>query len=802
MLINIWGEFMNKKYFILHGHFYQPPRENPWTGFVDRQPSAFPYNDWNTRINLECYSACTRTSVLDHQEVLMTINCYEYLSFNFGPTLLSWMQQKDADPDTLKKIIEADKISVLRNNGHGNAIAQVYNHMIMPLANIRDQYTQILWGLQDFKMRFGRDSEGIWLGETAINNETAAILVDCGMKFVILSPYQAEAINTGMNRIDVLGGKVDPGKPYVLKTKNGDLAVFFYHGGLAAGISFGNLLLDAQNLHNAIDQAFEEQSGDVKLVHTATDGEVYGHHKAYGNMALAKVIYDIIKNKGSEFQFTNYGRFLEEYPPTEECILHLGDDGLGSSWSCVHGVGRWMRDCGCHTGGAESWDQKWRGPLREAFNYLREEIQDTIEELTKDKLIDVWKARNDFFTPFSTDQDEDYQAFFEKHQKKELTKKEKIQIITMMKSLDFAMLMYTSCGWFFSDISGIETIQDILYAERAYETMKEFLGIEVYPKFLSLIEKGVSNVNVNMNGKSILDNSILTSKLSLNTLKEYICWIIYREGDLNITHVTNEFSFEIMWADEKQERFVAHFKNHIGLDIYTKFYLIEEKGHKSRGYYLVFKDEENYSDIECQKEEFWKQDESWVISYLVNLPLSLRICFLAQGVRHEMIRKNRRSERKTVLTLDAAWGAESLLLPYEKRILVFYYASQIFKFAQTLAYEEPFDHNIETFLKEAELLKKSAESLDEAKLYLEPMVIALNIYLKQALTTENINILKNSRVIFWVIKDCISASYTDILRNQMYEFYKGHLHIIKNTAFISEFKSLMKEAGFSKSILY
>ncbi|MGL4367595.1 MAG: DUF3536 domain-containing protein [Brevinemataceae bacterium] len=787
---------MEKNFLILHGHFYQPPRENPWTGFIDRQPSAYPYNDWNSRINTECYASCSRTLIWDEGHVAGILNCYEYLSFNCGPTLLSWMDNNEGDMETLKKIVEADRISMTRNAGHGNAIAQIYNHMIMPLANEKDQYTQILWGLHDFRTRFGRDSEGIWLSETAINNETAAILVDCGIKFVILSPFQASKVIKNGQEIDVLGGKIDPSVPYKLKTKNGDLAVFFYDPHLASEISFGTLLSDSQKLYSSVLQAFQNQNNPVKLVHTATDGEVYGHHKAYGNMALARMVYDIVKDPNAKFQITNYGRFLSDNPPTQECILHLGDDGKGSSWSCAHGVGRWFRDCGCHTGGSDLWNQKWRTPLREAFDYLRDQIHIAAETSMKDVLSNVWDARNEYINLIFSNNEEAYKNFFEKHQVKELTSDQKKNVVLLMESMHYAMLMYTSCGWFFSDVSGIETVQDMLYAYRAYEFAKPFLSNEVEEQFVSILSQSQSNVDTSNNGKLILNKAVGETQISTTTLREYVYWFVLREGINGVRTSNNEFNFSEIWEDQENDRYMLHFRNKFGLDIYTAFGFIGNEDKELWSGYLIWKDI-SVNDVEqSKKDEFWKQDSSWNISYLKSLPLVLRVRFMSRGIQYEMIRGYRQKRAHGSLSLEVVWGAESLLLPYEKRILLFYYASQVYSFAQSLAFGEDMSLNIESFLKEAELLKKSSATNEEANLYLEPVVLALEVCLKKSLYSRDAKQLKNVRTIFVGIKNNIAAEYFDVMRDIVYEFYKANINTLKDSQFIIEFNTLMKSMEF------
>ncbi|HEY9762282.1 MAG TPA: glycoside hydrolase, partial [Trichocoleus sp.] len=243
-------------YVCIHGHFYQPPRENPYLNTVELQPSASPFHDWNERIHHECYRPNAFARILnDRGEVIRIVNNYEYISFNIGPTLMSWME--NYDPITYQRILEADRRSCDRFGGHGNAIAQVYNHIIMPLANRRDKYTQIRWGKADFRRRFGRDPEGMWLAETAVDGETLEALVDEGIRFIILAPSQvqrcrpmAHGDHSAGEWHEVGGGQIDPSRPYrcFLKDANGNphperfLDVFFYDGPISRDMGFNDVL--------------------------------------------------------------------------------------------------------------------------------------------------------------------------------------------------------------------------------------------------------------------------------------------------------------------------------------------------------------------------------------------------------------------------------------------------------------------------------------------------------------------------------------------------------------------------------
>ncbi|MBI4797077.1 MAG: glycoside hydrolase, partial [Deltaproteobacteria bacterium] len=365
-------------YVVIHGHFYQPPRENPWIEQIEVETSAHPYHDWNARINVECYTPNGCARIFDHQRrILDVINNYEHISFNFGPNLLSWLEAKA--PQTYRRILDADRRS-LEGLGHGNALAQSYNHTILPLATPRDRETQIIWGLKDFTHRFQRPAEAMWVPETAVNLPTLAALVEHGLKFVILSPYQARRVRplAGGPWERVEGHTLDITQAYrcYLPDAGGKPAkrryidVFFYNGAVAADISFGDLLQDSNRLAARLVEGFYPTRARPQILHVATDGENYGHHKEFGELALAHALTQALPQKG--FQLSNYAAFLKQAPPQMEVELYLGPTGGGSSWSCAHGMERWKSDCGCSTGGQPTWNQKWRAPLREAFDLLNE----------------------------------------------------------------------------------------------------------------------------------------------------------------------------------------------------------------------------------------------------------------------------------------------------------------------------------------------------------------------------------------------------------------------------------------------
>ncbi|MCQ2789121.1 MAG: DUF3536 domain-containing protein, partial [bacterium] len=380
-------------YLTIHGHFYQPPRENPWLESIELQESALPNHDWNERINNECYNPNSVSKIVDSRNrILDVVNNYESMSFNFGPTLLSWMEKHA--PYAYERIIKADIKSVAEHGGHGNAIAQVYNHMIMPLANERDKQTQVKWGIKDFKLRFGREPEGMWLAETAVDDDTLRVLVENGIKFTVLSPYQAQKVKkiTGNEWQDVSWGSIDPARAYryYIKSAPGKyIDLFFYDGAISKSVAFDEILKDGNKFIRRLKEGVSDLRDYPQLVNIATDGESYGHHTKFGDMALAYVLKIRAKDEG--FTIVNYAEYLDMFPPEMEVEIKQA-----SSWSCFHGVGRWKEDCGCSTGGHPGWNQKWRKPLREALDYLRDEFALIFEKEGKKYLKDVWNARNNY----------------------------------------------------------------------------------------------------------------------------------------------------------------------------------------------------------------------------------------------------------------------------------------------------------------------------------------------------------------------------------------------------------------------
>ncbi|OHD30339.1 MAG: hypothetical protein A2Y31_13080 [Spirochaetes bacterium GWC2_52_13] len=486
---------------IFHGHFYQPPRENPLVEIIPKQPSAKPYQDWNERIYDDCYRANAFSRYLDgYGHVRDIVNNYEYISYNFGPTLLIWMEKHH--PETYRKILDADKKSLDRL-GHGNAMAQAYNHTILPLASPTDAQTQILWGIDDFTRRFNRAPEGMWLPETAIDSHTIDLLATAGIQFVVLSPWQCKKIeNTDGTWKQVHGNDVPYQHAYILEgAHGGKLSAFFYHPELASSISFGHMLRDADAMYRTLEELGRKDS--PALIHTATDGEIYGHHEPYGDMALAALIRKV--HDGKIFNLTNYATFLEKHPARLGAILHQGEDGRGTSWSCSHGVSRWYKDCGCHTGGEEGWNQAWRSPLREAFDLLGTEIDSIFNrevsalfhhQVDPQRLLHGYSEVLGGFT--------DVGSFIQQWEKESgIPVEDHRKLAELLEGQRFKQYVFTSCGWFFSDISGIEPRQNIHYAVRAIDLYQRFSETDLLGLVLPILGKAKSNRKHDGSGQTI-----------------------------------------------------------------------------------------------------------------------------------------------------------------------------------------------------------------------------------------------------------------------------------------------------------
>ncbi|MDR2137399.1 MAG: DUF3536 domain-containing protein, partial [Synergistaceae bacterium] len=511
------------RYVCVHGHFYQPPRENPWLEFVEAQESASPWHDWNDRVTAECYRRNAASRILDDQGNIRKIcNNYSRMSFNMGPTLLSWM--KDKAPFSYRGILDADAEGLKRFSGHGPALAQVYSHMIMPLANRRDKVVQVKWGIRDFESHFGRQPEGMWLAETAVDTETLEVLAENGIRFTILAPRQASEVRPLENLDkkpdkawrDVKWGKIDTGMPYLCRLPSGQsIALFFYDGDVSHAIAFGGLLYDggayAKRLIEAkADGGISSSFSSSSLSHVATDGESYGHHHHNGDMALAYCLETI--DEGHEAELTVYGEFLEKNPPLQEVRIVEN-----SSWSCAHGVERWRGDCGC-SNGTPGYHQKWRAPLRDALDWLRDKLAVLFEYEGAKYLKNPWGAREDYIELILDRSRPSVDRWLAAHARRPLTEEETVRVLKLMESQRSAILMYTSCGWFFDEISGLESTQILRYAARAISLTRELTGLDFNLEFERLLEKAPSNVPELVNGRRVYELLAKPSEVSFERM--------------------------------------------------------------------------------------------------------------------------------------------------------------------------------------------------------------------------------------------------------------------------------------------
>ena len=518
------SELKNKAYIAIHGHFYQPPRENPWTEEVEFQSSAAPYHDWNERVSAEAYEPNASARLFDPQgRIEKIVSNYEKISFNFGPTLLDWMRVHK--PWLVRKIVESDRKGELRF-GVGNAIAQAYNHIILPLAKDIDIETQVIWGIKHFEHIFGRKPMGMWLPETAVDMRTLRTLAKHGIKFTILAPSQIEAVKPlkGDTWIDVRGEKVDPSRPYKVDLGNGlEIAVFVFDGPISRSIAFEDVLRDGDTLFNRLMMGIDPSRTHPQIVLAASDGETFGHHKKFGDLALAYALRKI--EESPDVELITPGAYLSRYPLEWEARIIER-----TSWSCPHGVKRWEDDCGCRT--IPNWHQKWRKPLREGLNWLKDRLDEIFESFGSKLLKEPWEARNDYIEVILDRSVDNVEEFFSKHAAKALSPSEKISALKLLEMQRHGMLMFTSCGWFFNDISGIETVQILQYASRAIQLAKEVAKINLEDKLLSdYLQHAPSNLPEFQNGLVVWEKLVKPRTFSFpKALAEYVMTSIF-EGD-------------------------------------------------------------------------------------------------------------------------------------------------------------------------------------------------------------------------------------------------------------------------------
>jgi alpha-amylase/alpha-mannosidase (GH57 family) len=507
------------RYICIHGHFYQPPRENPWLEAVEVQDSAHPYHDWNERITRECYAPNTRARLMDGPgKIVNLINNYAWMSFNFGPTLLSWMAE--FTPQTLEGIVQGDRVSRDRHRGHGNALAQCFNHMIMPLASERDKKTQVAWGIADFRHRFGREPEGMWLPESAVDTASLEALAAAGIRFTVLAPHQAHRWRRLGEKEWADKGGIDPSRAYACRLPSGkSIALFFYDGIVAREVAFERLLDSGERFLGRLMQGFNDARTHPELMHIATDGESYGHHHVFGDMALAYVLDRLRQHP--HVRLTNYGEFLELHPPEWEVEIHEN-----SSWSCAHGIERWRADCGCKTRG--DWHQAWRGPMRQALDRLKARLDTLFGTRGRECFRDPWAAREGYIEIILDRAPDSVRRFLNQFAYPDLDEVLTREALGLLEMQRHAQLMFTSCGWFFDEISGLETTQCLRYAARALQLARGF-DRDFEEEFVRELEKAPSNLALHRTGRGVWEQLVSPTRIDLQrVLAHHAISLIYR----------------------------------------------------------------------------------------------------------------------------------------------------------------------------------------------------------------------------------------------------------------------------------
>jgi alpha-amylase/alpha-mannosidase (GH57 family) len=533
---------MSAKWVCIHGHFYQPPRENPWLEAIEPQPSAHPYRDWNERITAECYRPNMAARVVDNDnQIIGIVDNYQRMSFNVGPTLMSWLELHA--PDVHQALVDADAASQLRFSGHGSAMAQAYNHMIMPLASLRDRATQVRWGIADFRKRFGRAPEGMWLPECAVDTASLEALAAEGILFTVLAPHQAKAWRPANG--EWRHTAVDPGRAYKYLLPSGrTIDLFFYDGAVAQAVAFERLLADGHKIIERMINRGHAEGDEPTLCHIATDGETYGHHHRYGDMALAWALAQVEQGwQGT--RLTNYGEFRAKVPATWEVQLVEN-----SSWSCAHGIERWREDCGCNSGGKPGWNQRWRRPLRDALDFLRDQVAAALDGAGALLFRDPWAARDSYIHVLlggAAAREE----FLAKHAAHVLTPDERVRALSMMEMARHAMLMYTSCGWFFDELSGIETVQCMQYAARVAELLLDVGGHPAEGDFVERLSAAQSNLPEEGDGRKVWAQRVRPARVDPEKVAAHVA-VRTLVTPTELTHAVPGFVVEVVDAMERR----------------------------------------------------------------------------------------------------------------------------------------------------------------------------------------------------------------------------------------------------------
>ncbi|GAB6111239.1 DUF3536 domain-containing protein [Desulfomicrobium salsuginis] len=492
----------------IHGHFYQPPRFDPWLEAVLPEGSAAPEHDWNARITRECYAPLAWARRLDGRgRIHELVNCYAWMSFNFGPTLLRWMELHA--PQTYARVLEGDRLSLARL-GHGNALAQVYHHAIMPLATDLDKDLEVAWAVQDFRTRFGRDPEGMWLAETAVDLPTLSALARAGIRFTILAPRQARAVRAGSGEfVAVTEDSLDTTRPYLVRLPEGkSINVYFYDGAVSRAVAFERLLASGENFWTRLTGSLP---GGLRNI--ATDGESYGHHFMFGEMALAYVIEQARQGR-DDVVLTNYAAHLAAHPATDEALINEN-----TSWSCVHGVERWKTHCGCSDGGHPDWMQDWRRPLRRCLNYLKYYVDEHYSRRGAALFGDPGPALREYGLVLAGA--EPLTAYLGRHCKSGLDASDRTDAARLLLMQRLSLAAFASCAWFFDEVTRIEPLNALTSARRALDLLSGTGGPDVEAGFVRVLSEAHSNIRDDWDGEAIWKTLVTPRRPSLAELSEY-----------------------------------------------------------------------------------------------------------------------------------------------------------------------------------------------------------------------------------------------------------------------------------------
>jgi hypothetical protein len=474
-----------------HLHCYQPERSDPWLDIVEPELGAFPYHDWNQRITTECYRPNTAAAVLAPDGRLLASNDnFAVSSFDVVKTLHGWFASNAPDVDAVVRAAGWGP----QGRPTGAALASPAVHAILPLATGDDRDVLVAWGVADFEARFGFPPEGMWLPETAVDLDTLETLSRHGIGFTVLMPQQAQRVRAlAGDWLEVSGERIDTSRPYFVALPGGEtMTVVFGHGPLSRELAFGNLLNDGASFVSAIRAGLAPTDAD-ELIAIVTDGETYGHHHEFGEMALAWAARELL---AENIEVSNLGAWLDDHPPTWQVELVTP-----SSWSCAHGVERWRSDCGCTTGSQPAWNQSWRGPLREALDWLRGALADRVADRLRPLFGDPHSALIDYGAVVAGT--ETPESFVQRRASRPSTDAETTLALELLELESHLLASFTSCAWFFADPTGVETLLSLRQAAVVIDAAERVMDLDLATGFLERLEAVRSNIDPTLTGRDL-----------------------------------------------------------------------------------------------------------------------------------------------------------------------------------------------------------------------------------------------------------------------------------------------------------